>query len=64
MKSCKFCGDKGNFREKNHKGDKIVICSDCQKERSLVNKFSKPQDRIKERLKKLVISNKSNIILV
>lgn len=53
MKACKICGLKGDFCEKLHKGSKIVICSDCEEEMRLNNKFSNPQDRIKERLKKV-----------
>lgn len=53
MKTCKICGTKGEFQETKSKGDKIVICSDCEEEIKLDNKFSKSQDRIKERLKRV-----------
>ncbi len=53
MKVCKVCGMESNFREKNHKGDKVVTCPDCQGEKCLNTYFSKPQDRIKERLNRI-----------
>ncbi len=58
MKVCKICGIKDHFHEKNHTGDKIVICPDCEEEINQNNKFSKSKDRIKERLKKIGYNRK------
>ncbi len=58
MKVCKICGIKGHFHEKFYKGDKIIICPDCEEEINLNNKFSKSKDRIKVRLKKIGYNRK------